>query len=298
MLRGLTWCDGKASEFFQARYPRYHAEGPKRSQRDDWDSLHTTLLNCDCRMNKFSSRERSVLTGLYLSKFDLVGLEQLGFNGFTEAFNILGHALGIRPASVKNYRDEFDPLYPNDRKGWHNRPMREYCRAVFDSFGDLTLEPFTRLLKEAIYKDHSVDYLMETIAEKQGTAGEGYAKRLLTGQAAEQYFKSNYKKIDIFSGFDIEDTTRLGCGFDFRLVAPDTYYAVEVKGLSDFTGNITLTDKEHSVGEILGSLYFLFVVKNFKEEPIHEIFRDPLAGKLNFSQVEHVSVETSWVARV
>ena len=96
----------------------------------------------------------------------------------------------------------------------------------------------------------------------------------------------------------MEDTTRLGCGFDFRLVAPDTFFAVEVKGLSAITGNITLTDKEHSVGATLGDAYFLFVVKNFKEEPFHEIYRDPLAGKLMFDQVEHVSVERTWVAKV
>ena len=249
-------------------------------------------------MKKFSLREKAVLTGLYLSKFDSDGLRQLGFNGFTEAFNILGHALGVRPASVKNYRDEFDPLFPNDRQGWHKRPMREYCRAIYDAFSNLSLGAFTKLLKEVIYKDHSVDFLMETIAVKQGTTSEGYAKRLLTGQAAEQYFKSKYKNIDVFRGFDIEDTTRLGCGFDFRLVAPDTFYAVEVKGLSDVTGNITLTDKEHSVGAMLGSLYFLFVVKNFKLEPFHDIYRDPLAGKLMFNQVEHVSVERTWVAKV
>ena len=139
---------------------------------------------------------------------------------------------------------------------------------------------------------------METIAEKQGTIGEGYAKRLLTGQAAEQYFKSKYKDIDVFRGLDIEDTTRLGCGFDFRMVAPETFYAVEVKGLSEATGSMTLTDKEHTVGGILGSLYFLFGVRNFKEEPFHEIYRDPLAGKLMFDRVEYASIETSWVARV
>lgn len=249
-------------------------------------------------MNKFSLREKAVLTGLYLSKFDTEGLGQLGFDGFTEAFNILGHVLGVRPASVKNYRDEFDPLFPNDRKGWHKRPMREYCRAIYDAFSSLTLEAFTRLLKEVIYKNHSVDYLMETIAEKQETIDGSYAKRLLTGQAAEQYFASKYKSIDVFRGFDVEDTTRLGCGFDFRLVAPDTFYAVEVKGLSDVTGNITLTDREHSVGTTLGSLYFLFVVKNFKEKPFHEIYRDPLVGNLIFEQIEYVSVETTWVAKV
>lgn len=249
-------------------------------------------------MKKFSAREKAVLIGLYLSKFDSEGLGQLGFNGFTEAFNILGHALGVRPASVKNYRDEFDPLFPNDRKGWHKRPMRENCRAVYDGFKNLPLEAFTRLLKEIIYKDHSVDLLMEAIAEKQGTSVGTYAKRLFTGQAAEQYFKSIYKNMDVFRGCDIEDTTRLGCGFDFRLIAPDTFYAVEVKGLSAVNGNVTLTDKEHSVGAILGSLYFLFVVKNFKEKPFHEIYQDPLGGDLIFDQVEHVSVERTWIAKV
>jgi len=160
-------------------------------------------------MNKLSLREKSVLTGLYLSKFDLEGVHRLGFNSFTEAFNILGHALGVRPASVKNYRDEFDPLFPNERKGWHKRPIREYCKAVYERFNRLNLEAFTKFLKEVIYKDHAVDVLMETIAREEGTQDESFVKRLLTGQAAEQYFKRNYKDIQVFSGFDIEDTTRL-----------------------------------------------------------------------------------------
>lgn len=64
------------------------------------------------------------------------------------------------------------------------------------------------------------------------------------------------------------------------------------------SGNITLTEKEHSVGAALRSLYFLFVVKNFREEPFHEIYQDPLAGKLVFNQVEQVIVERTWVGRV
>ena len=249
-------------------------------------------------MNNLSLRDRAVLTGLYLSKFDLEGLHQLGFNSFTEAFNILGHALGIRPASVKNYRDEFDPLFPNERKGWHRRPIRQYCKAVYDKFNNLHLETFTALLKETVYKDHAVDVLIENIARGEGAKEESYAKRLLTGQAAEQYFRKKYKEIDVFSSCEIEDTTRLGCGFDFRLVAPDSFYVVEVKGLSEMSGNITLTEKEHSVGATLRSLYFLFVVKNFREEPFHEIYQDPLAGKLVFNQVEQVIVERTWVGRV
>lgn len=59
------------------------------------------------RMKQMSSRDKSILAGLYLSKFNSEGLRRLGFDSFTEAFNVIGLALGVRPASVKNYRDEF-----------------------------------------------------------------------------------------------------------------------------------------------------------------------------------------------
>jgi hypothetical protein len=39
-------------------------------------------------------REKPVLTGLYLSKYDAAGLKKLGFESFVEAFNVIGYALG------------------------------------------------------------------------------------------------------------------------------------------------------------------------------------------------------------
>ena len=62
--------------------------------------------------HRIATREKLILAGLFLSKFDTLGLAMLGFEGFTEAFNVIGFALGGKPASIKNYRDEFDPLEP------------------------------------------------------------------------------------------------------------------------------------------------------------------------------------------
>ena len=236
-------------------------------------------------MKKLSLREKSILAGLYLSKFDSEGLRQLGFEGFVEAFNVIGSALGVRPASVKNYRDEFDPLFPNKRRGWHKRPTRDYCKAVYDAFGGLNLQKFSNLLKTIIYKEHDLDVLMEQVERKQGE-DSSFAKRLITGQAAEQYFRSKYREIRLFRDLELEDTTKLGCGFDFRLFSPSIFYGVEVKGLSDSSGSIALTSKEHSVAAILKGRFFLFVVKNFKETPFHALYQNPLNGKLVFSRVE------------
>ena len=248
-------------------------------------------------MRQLSLREKSILAGLYLSKFDSEGLRRLGFDSFVEAFNVIGSALGVRPASVKNYRDEFDPLFPNSRKGWHKRPVRDYCKAVYDSFSGLNLENFTNLLKRIIYREHDLDVLMEEVERKQGE-DRTFAKRLITGQAAEQYFKSKYKEVSLFKDFELEDTTKLGCGFDFRLFSPSVFYGIEVKGLSESSGSIALTSKEHSVASILKKRFFLFVVKNFKENPFHELYRDPLNGRLIFSRVEQKTVQISWTSKV
>jgi len=73
------------------------------------------ILNPD----QIANRTKLILTGLYLAEFDSVGLKRLGFRSFAEAFNVVGYALGSKAASIKNYRDEFDPLFPNQRQGWH-----------------------------------------------------------------------------------------------------------------------------------------------------------------------------------
>ena len=246
-------------------------------------------------MKKLTLREKSILAGLYLSKFDAEGLKFLGFDNFTEAFNVIGLALGVQPASVKNYRDEFDPLFPNERQGWHKREIRKYCKDIYNTFRALNLANFSSLLKDIIYKDHDLDVLMEEIAKSEGEKESSFAKRLITGQAAEQYFKDNFLSIDIFKGYNLEDTTKIGCGFDFKLIAEEKerYFGVEVKGLNGSSGNIALTNKEHTVADFLKNRYFIFVVKNFKEKPLHQIYRDPIKN-LSFNRIENKVVQISW----
>src|SRR5436305_13384985 len=139
--------------------------------------------------------------------------------------------MGSRPASIKNYRDEFDPLFPNRRKGWHKRPMRDYCLKVFEKYRSLDLESFTGLVKSFVGYDENLWSQIQAKDEKEDT-DSGFAKRLVTGLAAEQYFIAVHPSIPEFGGRVVENTTRLGCGFDFRLrVEPlEDFLAVEVKG--------------------------------------------------------------------
>lgn len=241
-------------------------------------------------------REKAILSGLFLSKFDKQGWEILGFDGNKTAFNAIGFALGVKPASIKNYRDEFDPLFPNDRKGWRNREIRDYCKNIYDDFKDLGLNDFANLIKEIVYQNSDLDILSEKI-EKQQDENTSFAKRLITGQAAENYFQEEYNKIDIFSNYELENTTKLGCGFDFKLHKNNDYIGVEVKGLNGLTGSVSLTDKEHKVAKWLEKKYFLFIVKNFKEKPTHKYYQNPL-NQLSFNKIEQQITQISWGTNV
>lgn len=104
---------------------------------------------------RIAKREKLILVGLYLSKYDSIGLKHLGFDSFVEAFNVFGYAIGSKPASIKNYRDEFDPLFPNRRKGWHKRDTRDYCLKVFNEYKHLDFESFTALVKSFVGYDEN-----------------------------------------------------------------------------------------------------------------------------------------------
>jgi hypothetical protein len=248
---------------------------------------------------RIPTREKLIVTGLYLSKYDAAGVKKLGFDSFLEAFNVIGYALGEKPASIKNYRDEFDPLFPNKRKGWHKRPTRQYCLKVFEDYKGLDFASFTSLVKSFAGYDENVWSEVQTDAKK-GDGESQFAKRLVTGLAAERYFESVLGTLPEFKGCSAENTTRLGCGYDFRLspAAPSEFLAVEVKGLKDQSGSISLTPKEYEVASALTDRFFLFVVKNFRESPFHEIYRNPIAARLKFRRSERVTVHVSWLTVV
>jgi hypothetical protein len=248
---------------------------------------------------RIATREKLILTGLYLSKYDSLGLKRLGFNSFLEAFNVIGYALGSKPASIKNYRDEFDPLFPNRRKGWHKRETRSYCMKIFEEYKGLDIESFTGLVKSLVGYDENAWSELQPVAKTRGGPSQ-FAQRLITGLAAEQYFESVHPSLPEFEGYAVHNTTRLGCGYDFRMDAGSSrdFLAVEVKGLKDLTGTLSLTPKEYEIAKSLGDRFYLFVVKNFRESPFHEIFRNPLLGRLNFRKKERVTVQISWLVNV
>lgn len=127
-------------------------------------------------------RDRQILCGLFLSKFDQQGLTYLGFEGFSEAFNALGYSLQARPASIKNYRDELDPYFPNARKGWHKRPLREHCQRVLNDYRDNDIGQLGELIKSFLMPAKEVDSMPEVkrvLNIHDVESSSSFAKRLI-----------------------------------------------------------------------------------------------------------------------
>lgn len=248
-------------------------------------------------IEKLDKHDKAILMGLFLSRYDKQALESFGFTGFRQAYNVLGLSIGFIPKSIQNYRDEFDPYFPNNRKGWRNRNLRDYCREFMDATADMSFDEFYNLIK--YFLDGGVIDERDIVKERRKASRGFMANRLITGKAAEEYFMMNYQRIDPFQNYVLQDTTQMGCGFDFKLSLSEKHFYVEVKGINDKTGSILMTEKEHSVADDLRELYCLFVVSNFRDTPEHHLFFNPLyVPQLEFKCQEQQVTRISYSAKM
>jgi len=259
-------------------------------------NLLTQFLNVYKTMNDFaafSQRDKAVLAGLFLSKFDRMALNEFGFAGFRQAYNVLGYALGVIPKSIQNYRDEFDPYFPNERKGWRGRALRDYCKEIMLLAQNIPFDDFCEIIKSFTVPNYEVEkFSLEKASSNR------VANRLITGKAAEEYFMSKYTIIEAFRNYDMLNTTCLGCGFDFKLSLNADFYCVEVKGMNEKSGNILMTEKEYNVASVVKERYCLFVVRNFKESPEHTMYFNPLHNGLSFERQEKNVVQISYTTKL
>lgn len=243
-------------------------------------------------------RDKAILLGLYLSRFGRDALKSFGFSTYKEAYNTFGYSVGVRPASIKNYRDEFDPYTQSGRKGWHRREIRDYCKRIMDSTQSLSLGDFHRLVRSFV-TDKYVDINDLPSTQRLPGNSAALANRMVTGKAAEEYFVMNYQSIPQFQNHSLTDTTNMGCGFDYKLSMEKSNYYVEVKGINGRQGSILMTEKEHEMAESLADKFCLFVVSNFKDTPVHQMFFNPLhSGMIAFRRQERHILQVSYTANI
>ena len=240
------------------------------------------------------NRENAKIIGLFLSKFDRMALEIMGFKSYAEAFNVISLAINININSIKNYRDEYDPYLSTKRKGWRNRPMRVNAEDIYFRYKDFEFNELYNIVKSIIIGNVRLD----TNYDNQAIISNNnhFANRLIAGKASENFFRNNYEKIEIFNGFEMIDHTELGSGYDFELRKSNhkTKY-IEVKGLGANNKSILMTDKEFKTAKNFGLDYYVFIVKNYNKSPEFQIYQNP-TEILTFKKNQ--IIQTNWTTNL
>lgn len=246
--------------------------------------------------------KKMMLAGLFLSKFDRAGCLALGYKSFSEAFRGLAAVVGGPWQSVKQYRDEFDPVFGNERKGWQTRKMRPTRKLFLEEYGKLELDEFLQLMQMQFARDGDIDLEINRAvcqAAIKTSDESSFAARMLTGKGAENYFEEHYAEYPRFSDCAIKRTTDLGCGFDFKLTPPETaFLGVEVKGLKTRRGQIQLTEKEFKMAGKLADRFYLYVVTNFAAVPVPLVIENPLNAGIAFECKTSKIEAKVWTATV
>jgi hypothetical protein len=231
-----------------------------------------------------------------MSRLDDRYLQTMKCPSWREAFARAGRALGVPSASLKNLRDEFDPFHPNQRRGWHQRPLRPNRQRVLEELKDLSQDALAELVRHILRRDTDVtDEAIDALAVRNRVA-ENVAERLLTGRRAEEYFLKNCAAIVGVEFADLLDLRNSAKGYDFGVRhAPER--AVEVKGLKGMRGDILFTDREWAEALQRRAEYWVVVVGNLAAIPRWRVVADPKAN-LNAACVYQRSVSATWRSHV
>ncbi len=248
--------------------------------------------------------ELAMIVAFYLSKFGKMGLERLGYQSYTQAFNVVGGSLGVKPNSVKNWRDEFDPYYDNKRKGWYQREIRPSRQQVLFAFDNLSEQALRAIILNIIRPESRPQVqteLRSTLREikdleetKNIKKRSEYIPRGPTGRMAEEFFISNFHAGSTPFEGTLKDCRDDGVGFDFEVIKMARQTLIEIKGMAKQTGGITFTDKEWKVANEARENYFLGIVTHVFESPKIGFVQNPAQSFIP-SYHAYTTVVVNWV---
>lgn len=213
----------------------------------------------------------------FLSRFNEEAYEYLQYGTQRKTHETIGKTLDVNPHTVKNMRDEFDPLF-GFRAGWYQKPMVPSREKVVQDFKNFGFKEISELAKDILFnegKGINSDVLIDIIEIDEKTKGKKrqFSTRGVTGKEAERLFRDNFKQIiPDFEGLLIE-TTNDGCGYDFKNSLESMF--IEVKGSIDDKLSILLTNKEWEVAAELEDKYYIVIIYSLKDTPFFTIVNNP-----------------------
>lgn len=245
-----------------------------------------------------NNHKLGLFVSYYLSRFDEEAYQNLGFGNHEETHNKIGELLSVNPHTVKNWRDEFDPLF-GPRVGWYQRPMSPSRIRVVLALENLDEAQIREIVKDIISgsiqnEEDELEQLLNIVkTDDSKKRTSKFILRAPTGRQAEEFYISHFSAFKKPYEGILVDCRDLGVGYDFRIESNNKYYFVEVKGLSEFSGGILFTSKEWTIAQNEGKNYFLCIISNLSDKPDIVFIQDP-AHKLSPKKNIFTSIQVSW----
>ncbi|HPS20404.1 MAG TPA: DUF3883 domain-containing protein [Candidatus Omnitrophota bacterium] len=241
--------------------------------------------------------ELALVVAYYLSKYDRDGLKKLGYLTFNDAYRDIESKMGVKATSIKNRRDEFDPIHNNERVGWYQRPMSRSRVRIVEQFASMPEPTLRGIVSDIINQQGEVLVVMHKVLKEVFEKAPGKQKKFIlrgpTGKKAEELFARHFKSGESFLIGTLNDCRDLGCGYDFLIENGDGVYYVEVKGLDGCSGGVVFTDKEWRTACEKSERYYLVVVSGVSGSPKIAYFKDP-AAKFNPVRNIYTTINVSW----
>jgi hypothetical protein len=238
----------------------------------------------------------ALIVGYCMSRLDRAYLDARHLKSWKEAFAEAGKLLKVAPGSLKNLRDEFDPVHGNARRGWRDRPMRPNRQRVMGELCEVSDAALLEMI-DAILR-HDADAVQGVVAplSKPAERIHNVAERLRTGRLAETFFRDNCQAIAGVLASSLLDHRELFRGYDFGLRDRATI-AIEVKGIKQLRGGIAFTDREWTEATARREDYWLVVVGKVESSPVARLITDPTASLQAKCQYQ-TNIAASWRATV
>lgn len=228
----------------------------------------------------------------YLARFDKIAYKNLNFGNQEETHREVGRILSINSNTVKNWRDEFDPLFGH-RVGWYQRPLSPTRVQVYNALNDLSESEVRLVIKRILENENTTDLEVQSLSrlidEKSDDKKKKFILRTPTGKKAEQFFIDYFQNHKLPHNGELTDTRDLGCGYGFEILK----YYIEVKGLSNNEGGILLTNKEWEMSKEKGDRYYIVLVSNITGHPKISFIRNPYL-KLNPKESIVKTIQINW----
>lgn len=241
--------------------------------------------------NKHKNYEILNLIGYGLAKFNEEFIYEFGFKT-KSAFYEYCIEIGISETvgTVKNRMDLFDPFFPNNRQGWHQKgDAYIHRKLLIDSlFGNENVTGYSNIVKLYLKENYKVK---ELFVEVKPIVKSRFKKLQETGLEAELYFMNNFNSIEHFKGGSLEDARLFGDGYDFQISVNEHTFLAEIKGIRAQKGRFRMTENEYNKALEYKNDYFIALVLNMNDLPTFSVIENP-ANNLKFKKEERISKPT------